>query len=327
MTDRTFTSENGAHGDHVRETVNSVSAAATSQVAASWARSLNHHGLKPEAKGYAQRVDASSLRLRKEKLGRMLSVATPIMDKLYNGLALAGCSVFISDTDGVVLDHRSGASDEDVFQSAGLWAGGVWSEAVEGTNGIGTCIAEERPVTIFKDQHFRDCNTMMSCMGAPVFNETGRVAAVLDISSCRSDLTEPFAKLISQTVRDAARQIEADHFQAAFAQSRVVRAPGDGQRGAMLLAVDRDDLLVGATRSARNIYGLTDESFASPRPAGDILGDTSTRGAGLESAERRELKRALARAGGNVSRAARELGIGRATLYRRMERLGLTETK
>ena len=44
---------------------------------------------------------------------------------------------------------------------------------------------------------------------------------------------------------------------------------------------------------------------------------------GLERAERAALKRALARADGNVSAAARALGIGRATLYRRMKRLGL----
>ena len=36
--------------------------------------------------------------------------------------------------------------------------------------------------------------------------------------------------------------------------------------------------------------------------------------------------RALTRAGGNVSQAARELGVGRATLYRRMKRLGIGET-
>ncbi|WP_204314562.1 helix-turn-helix domain-containing protein, partial [Stenotrophomonas maltophilia] len=39
--------------------------------------------------------------------------------------------------------------------------------------------------------------------------------------------------------------------------------------------------------------------------------------------ERAFLRRALARADGNATKAAKELGIGRATLYRRMERVGL----
>ncbi|HHY02853.1 MAG TPA: helix-turn-helix domain-containing protein, partial [Paracoccus sp.] len=33
--------------------------------------------------------------------------------------------------------------------------------------------------------------------------------------------------------------------------------------------------------------------------------------------------RALTRSGGNVTAAARALGVGRATLYRRMRRLGI----
>ena len=40
--------------------------------------------------------------------------------------------------------------------------------------------------------------------------------------------------------------------------------------------------------------------------------------------ERAVLRQALARAGGNASEAARSLGIGRATLYRRLARVGLS---
>ena len=36
-----------------------------------------------------------------------------------------------------------------------------------------------------------------------------------------------------------------------------------------------------------------------------------------------ELKRAILRANGNMSEAARALGVGRATLYRRLKRLGM----
>ncbi|HMS95554.1 MAG TPA: helix-turn-helix domain-containing protein, partial [Tabrizicola sp.] len=46
---------------------------------------------------------------------------------------------------------------------------------------------------------------------------------------------------------------------------------------------------------------------------------------GLEGAERAAVIRALTRAEGNVSEAARALGLGRATLYRRMKRLGIDE--
>lgn len=94
--------------------------------------------------------------------------------------------------------------------------------------------------------------------------------------------------------------------------------------GSLLLAVDKDDLAIGANRAARRAFGLEKEGQLRPRPASDLLGrqDEAT---GFERAERAAVIRALARAEGNVSAAARALGVGRATLYRRMARLGIDE--
>jgi transcriptional regulator of acetoin/glycerol metabolism len=313
------------HADRVRSVALSRSAAAQSSLAASWARSLKTYGLEPDTPGGSDaRLEQGEILQRRDAFGRILATSAPVMDRLFASLGLAGCSVFLSDTDGVVIDHRMPDNDGAMLRAAGLCEGGVWSEEVQGTNGIGTCIVEERAVTIFRDQHFHDRNTVMTCMGAPVFDEHGALVAVLDVSSCKNDLTQPFATLIAQTVTDAARQIEADHFQSAFAGRRILRGAGDGQKGAVLLAVDKDDLVIGATRAARTIYGLGQDSRITPRPAGDLFGDSELRGVGLESAERRELRRAIARANGNMAAAARALGISRATLYRRMDQLGIS---
>ena len=42
--------------------------------------------------------------------------------------------------------------------------------------------------------------------------------------------------------------------------------------------------------------------------------------------DRREIERALNKTGGVVARAARELGLSRQALYRRMDRLGIRES-
>ncbi len=53
-------------------------------------------------------------------------------------------------------------------RSAGLRVGADWSEREEGTNGIGTCIAENRPVIVYREEHFRACHIGLSCSGAPI---------------------------------------------------------------------------------------------------------------------------------------------------------------
>jgi len=47
----------------------------------------------------------------------------------------------------------------------------------------------------------------------------------------------------------------------------------------------------------------------------------------LEELERRAIERAIDRFGGNLSDVARQLGIGRSTLYRKLEQYGLRPTK
>lgn len=308
------------HSDKIREIALSRGGAAGSAVAASWYRSLLVHGLDPDTAPRPERLDRAACQHASDRMGRLASIAKGTMDRLFAAVGESGCSVILTDASGVIIERRGKPGDDAAFQHWGLWTGADWSEAREGTNGIGTCVVEQRPVIVHRDQHFYASNTAMSCMGAPIFDHEGEFAGVLDISSCRADLAGAFVALLADAVADAARRIEAENFQSAFARSRIVVA-GAADAGPMLLALDPDDLVVGATRRARKTLGLSAKSFANPLPARDILGDTS--GPDLAAAERAEIRRALARTQGNASRAARELGISRATLYRRMAELGL----
>lgn len=312
------------HTDVVLETVQSSSAAAVSRLAASWRRSLVNHGLDPSNQRAPDRVDAAALTLRRGSVDRLMTIAAPRLDQLFGLVGNSGCCVLLTDVDGVVLDQRAGSGDLDTFEAWGLCAGAVWSEAAEGTNGIGTCLAERRQVVIHRSEHFFARNTAMSCMDAPIYGADGGLIGAIDVSSCRADQTEAFSRLIAAQVTQTARQIEQDNFRAAFPDARIVVASQAEAGDAMLLAVDEDDIVIGATHAARRAFGLGSDAAIRPQPASDLLG-RSGGATGFERAERAALKRALARAGGNHSKAAKALGISRATLYRRLNRLELSQ--
>ncbi len=311
-----------SHADLVAE--QSQSNSATSALAASWRRSMLKHGLDPDDRRRPERLLDRELARQREAMAGFLRVAAPQLDQLYNLVGLSGCNVMLTDARGLVLDQRVADADASQFLDWGLWQGVDWSEAVQGTNGVGTCLVEGRPVTIHRDEHFHTRNTGMSCIDAPIWGPDGRLLAALDVSSARADQTERYNRLIAAQVVQTARAIESVFFRASFPDARIVVASEDGSDQAMLLAVDKDDLAIGATRAARRALGLEREGAIRPRPAADLLGrdDDLT---GFDKAERAALARALARAGGNVSAAARALGIGRATMYRRMARLGIAE--
>ncbi|RDL50751.1 Acetoin catabolism regulatory protein [Ensifer sp. M14] len=311
------------HTEYVYQVAHQSSAAASSPVAASWRRCMTLHGLAPEERRTPVRLSESEFRLARQRSSELIAEAGGELDRLFATVGKAGCCLLLTDDKGVALERRGAVGDDAAFRDVGLWSGTVWSEASVGTNGIGTAIADERAVIIQRDQHFLSSNIGLSCTTAPIRDHLGRLAAAIDISTCRDDASEITLSLLSQAVRDAAARIEAGLFRRAFAGSRIVLVPVD-RAGPALLAVDRDDLVQGATRAARQWLDLDDKRIASGIPASDLLREgTSDDGAELPDAERAALRRVLSRANGNVSMAAELLGISRATLYRKMKRLSV----
>jgi transcriptional regulator of acetoin/glycerol metabolism len=296
---------------------------ANSGLAASWRRSGHLHALDPANRAPSRRLTQGEVAAAQERLGRLLRVAQSTLDRLFLAVAGVGCSVLLADGGGLVVDRRGAVADDATFDTWGLWTGAVWSEKFEGTNGIGTCIFEKRPVTIDRDQHFFARNSRLFCTTAPIFDEHGELAAAIDVSSCRADRTEGFAHLIATAVADAARVIEAENFRRAFPDSRILLTPKSERAINSLLAVDRDDLVVGATRAARRALGLSRAALARPIPAADLIGEARAASDDIVTAERAVLHRALVRSNGNVSKAAKDLDISRATLHRRLKQLGL----
>jgi transcriptional regulator of acetoin/glycerol metabolism len=311
------------HADRIQAAITS-DAAAKSALVASWRRSSALHQLDPAERKSPRRVSEAELREARQKIEPLLAAAGPSLDRLYLAVGGVGCCVLLADRDGVPVERRGATVDDETFQSWGLWTGSVWSEDSEGTNGIGTCLVEQRALTIHRDQHFFTRNTALSCTTAPIYDHEGNLVAALDVSSCRADLTEGFANLISMAVIDAARRIEAENFRMSFPTARILLAPTIDKSVGALVAVDADDLVVGATRSARQALGITPDCLKRPLPAVDLFKATSGKPENLAQAERSVLQRALARADGNVTAAAQVLGISRATLHRKLKRLDVS---
>ncbi|MCK8786143.1 GAF domain-containing protein [Roseomonas sp. NAR14] len=315
------------HAEQVRAVLEDGTAA-RSTIAASWRRCMTLYRLDPERAVPPPILPEAAMRERRERLGALVAAAQPVMERLLQATGGMGCCVLLTDRDGVPVERRGHGSDDRQFRDWGLWTGALWNEAHAGTNGIGTCLAERRALTVHRDQHFHTFHAGLSCTTVPVFDHAGELAGALDVSSCRADLTEQVSGLIAAATAEAARRIEERNFRHAFPRARIVLADETAPSGAApgaLLAIDADDLVVGATRAARLALGITAERLRRPLPAADLL-DGGRDGApedDLGRAERAALQRALARAGGNVSATASALGLSRATLHRKLRRLGL----
>lgn len=227
-------------------------------VSTSWQRSANQHRVDPDSPQSPRILTAREVNELREPLGALVHAAQDELDRLYGVVREAGYTILFCDSAGVAVEHRGDQTDASRFRYWGTWLGGMWSEAIEGTNGIGTCIAEERPVTIHRSQHYRTRHVDLSCSGAPIFGADGRLVAVLDVSAIDPERSERAHALTGALTIASARAIEERFFRDRFRREWIVAAAPPEGGPTLLLAVDGDQRIVGANRAARTVL-LLDE--------------------------------------------------------------------
>ena len=230
------------------------------EIATSWRRCLTAHHLDPEIKAAPHIITEKEIKDSREPLRNVILHAQEELDRLYAIVGPQQYVVLLCNRDGVAIHHRGNESLADTYKDRGIWLGAVVSEQMEGTNGIGTCITDQRATMVHRDQHFRTRHIDLSCAGAPIFDPLGRLAGVLDTSSMNPQTTEQSLSLAMAATKLSARGIEERIFREYFRHAwNLAAAPCGGSEVALLLAVDNDHRILGADHIARRIFGLTDE--------------------------------------------------------------------
>lgn len=235
---------------------------AESRIATSWRRCLISHKLDPARQGPPQTLTEAEVRHVAEPMEETIRLITPELDDLARVLRDAGYCVNLADANATMLFSRlPGEADARMFMDWKIYTGSNFAETFEGTNGLGTALAEQKPILVHRDEHFRAQWHMFSCAVAPLFDQAGRLAGAVNITSCREDLERAAHQLALAVTMEATRRMEGAIFRDHFRNAWIATVPGDGGSG--LLAYDDDRRIVGACRSARALLGLTDGLIAS----------------------------------------------------------------
>src|SRR5215510_2580835 len=214
-------------------------------VRASWQRSAERYRIAQGSRQAPWVLTAQELSVSRAPVDELVGIAGDENDRLFAAVGKVGYALLFTGPDGVVVDTRGEPARIEQFKYWGIWQGGVWAESVEGTNGIGTCIAEKAPVTVHGSWHFRERHATLSCCGAPVLDPDQNLVAVVDVSSYDPEISEHSHALAFALTVEAARSIEERLFRHVYRRAWVLSAIAPMRSQLMLLAID-DERVVGA---------------------------------------------------------------------------------
>ncbi|UVJ43474.1 sigma-54-dependent Fis family transcriptional regulator [Pseudomonas sp. LS1212] len=228
-------------------------------IARSWLRCLEDYHLDPAMAMAPTVLEHGRILESRERLQQVLQIAGTEMSSLHQQLSGAGHAVLLTDARGIILNCVTAPTERKIFERAGLWLGADWSEAREGTNGIGTCLVERQSLTIHQEEHFRGRHTGLTCSASPVFDPHGELLAVLDVSSARQEVSRQSQFHTMALVNLSAKMIESCYFLRYFENQWLLRfhlqAESLGLFSEGLLAFDGEGRICAVNQSALNLLG------------------------------------------------------------------------
>lgn len=288
----------------------------------------------------------------------LLRAATPVIRSLARAMADSSYFAILTDAQGVVIDVNGPVDHGNRLAHMIARVGVDLSERAVGTTAIGATLQELQPVWLHRGEHFFDDASAYSCAGAPLFGPDGRCVGMLDLTGVHVPERPALKHLVTQAALSIETALLLAHPHRVLLRINwpgyTLGQASDG-----LVCLDEDGLILGANRAAAHMLGLTPHApwphcsdvFAVPPdslfdaamaqrgaietplwsglrvqvqaqldPLGEPLPPVATTRLPLKDVETALIHKAVAEARGNVTEAARALGISRATVYRKLSR-------
>jgi transcriptional regulator of acetoin/glycerol metabolism len=236
----------------------------------SWLRCVTEHKLDPAVLREAQIVTAGQLREHRDALDEFLRTARFGVETLYRQVSGLGYVLLLTDAKGVTVDFIGDPTFNNNCRKAGLYLGADWSESHAGTCAVGTCITTGEALSVHQTDHFDATHIPLTCTAAPIYDPSGAMAAVLDISALRSPEPKGSQFLALQLVKSFAHKIETANLLNRYRHEWILRLGASPEfvdvDPDVVMAIDSSGAIIGINNRARH---LLQQEQPMLRPIGD----------------------------------------------------------
>ncbi|RDK00271.1 sigma-54-dependent Fis family transcriptional regulator [Paraburkholderia lacunae] len=201
-------------------------------------------------------LPAAELALKLEQSRILCAHATPVMETLHDQIVNTQSMIVLTDAEGLIL-HSIG--DDDFLRRAekvALRPGANWAEERQGTNAIGTAIAECSPTVVHGEQHYLAANRFLTCSSVPILDPYGDLIGVLDVTGDHHSYHQHTMALAKMSVQ----MIENHLFTSTFRETLQIAFHGRpeflGTLMEGIVAFTCDGRFLSANRSAQFQLGM-----------------------------------------------------------------------
>lgn len=160
------------------------------EIYSSWQRSKEFSIEYDKPVRFKKLDDKSTKKLIKDN-SLFIQIARKHLTKIYDVIKPTGYYIFISDSRGYLLDIIMDEETRSNFErDPSLVIGASRNERYAGTNAIGTCLYEKKPMVFWGEEHYNLVHKRYTCSGAPVMGPDGSIIGAVSITGMKERYNE-----------------------------------------------------------------------------------------------------------------------------------------
>ncbi|MFT4067934.1 sigma-54-dependent Fis family transcriptional regulator [Paraburkholderia sp.] len=202
-------------------------------------------------------LSAAGLALKREQNQVLCAHAMPVMETLHEQIVNTQSMIVLTNAEGLIL-HSIG--DDDFLHRAekvALRPGANWAEDRQGTNAIGTSLAEGCAMVVHGDQHYLAANRFLTCSSVPILDPYGDPIGALDVTGDYRSYHQHTMALAKMSVQMIENHLFSTTFRDVLQVSFHGRPEFIGTLMEGIIAFTEDGRFLSANRSAQFQLGMS----------------------------------------------------------------------
>lgn len=225
------------------------------EILRSWKR-CRDIGLDPYSEKLPPVLSGKELNKLLRRNDEIIVTSKPVLDMVEISIKDTGFIVTLSDKDGYVLSVRGDRKILALAERNYYTPGCIRAIEYAGTNAIGLCLTEKKPIQTTGAEHYRACHHPWTCSSAPIYDTQKNIIGVITLSG-RSigqhkhtlAIVTAAAKIVESQLRERALSKEKGRLSSTL--TLIFNSISDG-----VIAIDNDLNITNLNCNAAEMLGL-----------------------------------------------------------------------